>query len=181
LQGKAARVIGLDLDEAVLTNPTLDEAHVIGVDQPFPLADGSVDIVVSDFTFEHVTDPDHLAREIARILRPGGWLCARTPNRFGYIGIPTRAIPNRLHDLVLARVQPDKQQRDTFPTHYRLNSVRDLHRHFPEHAFEHCTYTADSEPAYFGSSRAVWRIVRAASQITPRRYRSVMYVFLRRR
>ncbi len=181
LQGKVARVIGLDVDAAVLTNPTVDEAHVVTAGGSFPLADSSVDMIVSDFTFEHVTDPGHLGREIARVLRPGGWLCARTPNRFGYIGIPTRIVPNRLHDRVLTRVQPDKQRRDTFPTFYRLNSTRDLHRHFPENQFMHCTYAADSEPAYFGKSATARRVARSVSNLTPAPYRSVLYVFLRRR
>jgi SAM-dependent methyltransferase len=181
LQGKVARVIGLDVDEAVLTNPVLDEAHVVAVDASFPLADRSVDLIVSDFTFEHVSDPAHVAGEISRVLRPGGWLCARTPNRSGYIGIPTRVVPNRLHDRVLNRVQPDKMAQDTFPTCYRLNTVADLKRHFPESDFEHCSYLGDAEPAYFGSSRAAWRAIRGFSQVVPARYRSVLYVFLRRR
>jgi SAM-dependent methyltransferase len=181
LQGKVARVIGLDVDDAVLANPAVDEAHVVAAGAPFPLPDGSVDIVVSDFTFEHVADPGGLSREIARVLRPGGWLCARTPNRAGYIGILTRFVPNHLHNRILARVQPGKQQQDTFPTRYRLNSPAALRRHFPKSMFEHCTYLADAEPAYFGGSRNAVRLVRAVSQVAPARYRSVMFVFLRRR
>jgi SAM-dependent methyltransferase len=181
LRGKAARVIGLDIDEAVLKNPALDEAHVIRPDQAFPLPDGSVDLLLSDFTFEHVVEPGHVAGEIARVLRPGAWLCARTPNRLGYIGIPTRAVPNQLHNRVLARVQPGKQEQDTFPTRYRLNSPADLRRWFPESEYLHCTYSADSEPAYFGNSAAAWRTVRFCSRFTPARYRSVLYIFLQKR
>jgi SAM-dependent methyltransferase len=181
LRGKVARVIGLDVDEAVLDNPALDDAHPIKVGGSFPLADKSVDLMVSDFTFEHISDPAQVAREISRVLRPGAWLCARTPNRFGYIGIPTQVVPNGLHGRVLARVQPDRQAKDTFPTCYRLNTMADLKRHFPEDEFEHCSYLADSEPAYFGGSTAACRVVRAVSQIVPGRYRSVLFVFLRRK
>jgi SAM-dependent methyltransferase len=86
LRGTAGRVVGIDIDEAVLTNPSVDEAYVVKVGEPLPLAGGSADLVVSDFTFEHIADPGWAAGEIGRILRPDGWMCALTPNRWGYIG-----------------------------------------------------------------------------------------------
>jgi hypothetical protein len=56
LRGKARRVIGVDLDPVVLTNPLLDEAHVYdGVKIPLPVS--SIDLIVSDNTLEHVTPP----------------------------------------------------------------------------------------------------------------------------
>ncbi|MCU1353199.1 MAG: hypothetical protein JWM05_2408 [Acidimicrobiales bacterium] len=177
---RAGKVIGVDVDEAVLGNPNLDEAHVITPGSPLPFADGSIDLVVSDFTFEHVDDPAWAAAEISRVLRPGGWLCARTPNKWGYIGIPTRLVPNHLHTAVLRRVQPEKQDRDTFPTAYRLNTVGDLRRHFPPASFDHHSYTFDSEPAYFGRSRVAWRIMRIVFRFTPERLRSMLFVFVRK-
>ncbi|MDQ3222049.1 MAG: class I SAM-dependent methyltransferase [Gemmatimonadota bacterium] len=96
LQGKVTRVVGLDLDDAVLSNPVLDEAHVIDLAAPLPLASNSVDLVLSDYTFEHVDDPATVSRELTRILKSGGWICARTPNRFGYIGVGTNIVPNDL-------------------------------------------------------------------------------------
>ncbi len=56
LQGKVTKVVGLDVDEAVLSNPVLDEAHIIDPAAPLPLASSSVDLVLSDYTFEHVDD-----------------------------------------------------------------------------------------------------------------------------
>ena len=40
-----------------------------------PLADGSVDLVVSDNVYEHVPDVRAVTAEIARVLRPGGVAC----------------------------------------------------------------------------------------------------------
>jgi SAM-dependent methyltransferase len=48
---------------------------------------------VSDFTFEHIVDPAQAARELDRVLKHGGWLCARTPNRYGYIALANRFVP----------------------------------------------------------------------------------------
>lgn len=180
-RGTVGRLIGLDVDEAVQENPVVDEAHVIRVGEPLPLADASVDLVVSDFTFEHVDDPAWAGAELDRVLRPGGWICARTPNRWGLIALPARMVPNRLHDAVLTRVQPTKQARDTFPTRYRLNTPAALRRAFSLERFEHCSYTHESEPAYVGGSAAAWSLFRAVAALTPAPLRSMHLVFLRKR
>ncbi len=43
-------------------------------------ADDSFDLITAHHLIEHVTDPDRLLAEIARILKPGGRLWLRTPN-----------------------------------------------------------------------------------------------------
>ena len=47
---------------------------------PLPFAAGSFDAVVSTEVLEHLENPHHVAREFARILRPGGTLVVTTPN-----------------------------------------------------------------------------------------------------
>ncbi len=44
------------------------------------LADGSFDVVVASHVLEHLPDPAAAAREISRILKPGGRLYASVPN-----------------------------------------------------------------------------------------------------
>jgi SAM-dependent methyltransferase len=180
LRGRVSRVIGVDVDEAVTANPAVDEAHVVTPGGPLPLPDSSVDLIVSDFTFEHVDDPAATAAELGRVVRPGGWICARTPNRWGLIAVPARIVPNRLHDAVLRRVQPAKQERDTFPTRYRLNDRAALRRYFPEPAFRHCSYTHESEPAYAGRSAAAWSAFHTLASVTPPPLRSMYLVFLQK-
>lgn len=52
LRGKAKKVIGLDVDRAVLDNPFVNEALVYDGGL-LPLKDQSVDLIVADNTFEH--------------------------------------------------------------------------------------------------------------------------------
>src|SRR5947209_4817367 len=47
LQGKVAKVIGIDVDRAILAHPALDDAMVYDGGR-LPLSDQSVDMVVSD-------------------------------------------------------------------------------------------------------------------------------------
>lgn len=181
IKAHCGKLIGLDPDPVVLTNPGLDEAHVIERGKPLPLPDASVDLVVSDNTFEHIDDPAFVASELERILKPGGWICARTPNRWGYIGIATNLIPNRWHVGVLKKAQPHRKAEDVFPTTYPLNTRRALRRYFPPARFQHCTYGHFAEPAYFGKSTLLWRLVRFAARLTPESMAPMWFVFMQKR
>jgi len=37
-----------------------------------PFADATFDVIASDFVFEHIDAPDRVARELDRVLKPGG-------------------------------------------------------------------------------------------------------------
>jgi SAM-dependent methyltransferase len=181
LRGKVKTVIGVDIDEVVLGNESVDEAKVVIEGKPLPLENDSIDVIVSDFTFEHVTDPEWVASELDRVLKNGGWICARTPNRWGYIGIGARAVPNYLHVPFLRRLQPSKKAEDTFPTAYKLNTPADLRRWFPNDQYDHIVYASDSEPVYVGHSIRAARWNRVAFYLTPSPMRSVLNIFLQKR
>ena len=181
LRGKVRRVVGVDVDTAVKLNQSLDEAQVIDMGSPLPLGDESVDLIVSDHVFEHVDDPDAVVAELDRVLKPGGWICARTPNRHGYIASGARLVPNRVHAKALQKLQPQRQERDVFPTRYLLNTPAQLRRHFPAERFEVFSYTHNSEPAYFGRSVVAWRAVKLVSRILPDRLGATIMIFVRKR
>src|ERR1700732_1630133 len=70
LQGKAKKVIGVDVDEGILEHPFLDEKHLMEINAPIPVADQSIDLIVAHWVFEHVENPSQLATEFFRILKP---------------------------------------------------------------------------------------------------------------
>jgi len=98
MRGRVAEVVGTDVDPVVMTNPSLDAAHVVELGAPLPLDSESFDLVVADYVLEHVNaeDAPDLAADVMRVLKPGGWFAARTPNKWGMIGLGARAIPNSL-------------------------------------------------------------------------------------
>lgn len=61
-------------------------------DAPWPCADNSVDVVVTNQVLEHVRDLDHYMDELARVLKPGGFNINLFPtsNLFfeGHVGAP---------------------------------------------------------------------------------------------
>ena len=180
LRGRVGEVVGTDVDPVVLTNPSLDHAHVVGLGEKLPFEDDSFDLVVADYVLEHVNaeDAPALANDVMRVLRPGGWFAARTPNKWGMIGLGARAIPNRLHVRILNRLQPGRKAEDVFPTRYSMNTRGDLRRLFAPHSAY--VYGHTSEPQYFGRSRIAWRIAAAVDHFTPSRLAPTLMIFVQK-
>jgi len=55
----------------------------------WPLADGTVDLLVALEVVEHLENPRHFFREIARALRPGGYGFVSTPNNHALFSLLT--------------------------------------------------------------------------------------------
>lgn len=180
LKGKCAKIIGTDVESAVLENTGLDEAVVIQPGKRLPIPDQSVDMIISDSVFEHVAEPEFVARELDRVLKPRGWLLARTPNKWGYIGVGSNLVPNKWHSAWLRRLQPERKGADVFPTTYRLNTRKALKRYFPTDQYDHYTYGYFPEPAYFGNSRVLWRLALLVFRCTPMAFAPMWIVPLRK-
>lgn len=54
---------------------------IAAVGERLPYADGSIDVILSNEVLEHVSDDRASAREIVRVLRPGGRAVIFVPNR----------------------------------------------------------------------------------------------------
>jgi SAM-dependent methyltransferase len=181
LRGEERCVIGVDVDPIVSTNPFLDEAVVIDVASPLPFAKDSFDLIVSDSTFEHVSDAARIAYELDRVLKVGGWICARTPNRYGYVSLVNRIVPSRVAKRLVISAQPNRKIEDIFPAYYRMNTLRVLSRLFPADRYEHRSFAFDSEPRYHFNRRAIFVMLLALHSLTPAPLRNTLMVFLHKR
>lgn len=178
---RVRRVVGVDVDPVVLDNPTLADARLLAPGEAIPYEDESFDLVLADHVLEHVSaaDAPRVAAELLRVLRPGGHLAARTPNKWGIIGIGARAVPNGLHTRVLERLQPGRKAEDVFPVEYQMNTRRELRRLFPP-PHELVVYGHASEPTYFGNAAAAWRIAAFIDRLTPPALEPTLMVFVRK-
>jgi SAM-dependent methyltransferase len=124
-RGLAVRVCGVDPDPRVATNPHLDEAAV-GTGEAIPHPAERFDLVFADNVFEHLVDPQRVLHEVHRVLRPGGLLILKTPNKWHYMPLIARLTPHAFHS-AYNRLR-GRAAADTFPTQYRANSRRTLRR-----------------------------------------------------
>jgi SAM-dependent methyltransferase len=154
-KGRCKKVIGIDVDDAGEQNTLIDEFRKIEGDR-WPVDDASIDLLFADAVLEHLENPDAFFAECSRVVKPGGIICFRTPNKWSYFAMASAIIPNRLHGKVLSYVQPGRQERDIFPTYYRANTTRALKRLLKAHHFEGCVYRHISEPSYFLFSEFVY-------------------------
>lgn len=124
-RGEVRKVCGVDPDAAVLRNPYLDEARVAG-GEAIPYPDETFDLVFADNVLEHLPDPPRVFAEVARVLVPGGFFLAKTPNFLHYIALIARCSPHGFHEWV--RRLRGVGEENTFPTLYRANSRRQIAR-----------------------------------------------------
>jgi SAM-dependent methyltransferase len=180
LMERCAHLDGCDIDDAVLENPFLDHAELIAPDAPLPYPDGRFDVVIARWVFEHVENPDHVARELLRVVKPGGLIAAFTPNKYGYFAVGAQILPNRMHVRALRTVQPSRKTADVFGTQYRMNTAWALRRAFGPGAEVTVTYWA-SEPAYHFGSRVIYRLIKWMNKHLPGVLQPVLFVYVRKR
>jgi SAM-dependent methyltransferase len=178
LRTEGAEVWACDVDPVVAMHPASHHQVVIGEDGRLPFDDDFFDVIVSDVTFEHVVDAEGVAAELVRVIRPGGYICARTPNKYGYVALATRLVPNRLHVPLLKWVAPVKQAQDVFPTVFRMNSVRDIRRLFS--TCEVTFYRDSASPSYHFGSSILYRLLIGIHKMLPNILATSLCVFIRK-
>ena len=181
LRGISDEVVGIDVDDDARDNPTLDEFRLIEDLDRWPIEDASVDLVLSDYVLEHVSDPDAYLRELARVLRPGGLFCARTPNKFGYVALAAQVVPNRLHARVVGNVQGTRESHDVFPTVYRMNTAGGVRRMLDTYGFDSEIIRHAGEPTYFAFSPIAYRLGAWLHRVLPGPLQNQLFVFARKR
>lgn len=175
LKGKAAKVIAADVHPAVLQNRAVDERLLL-CDGGIPLGDTSVDMIVCDYVFEHIEDPARFSHEADRVLKPGGWICARTPHRNNMVSVVARSVSNHRHAALLSKGQPARKEIDVFPTVYRLNTRRAIRGAFP--GYRDFSFVFRSDPAYFFGRKAVFKLMEVAVRVLPPSLNGNIFVFL---
>ena len=86
LKKSGNKVIGVDIDQAVLSNPTNDENHIIS-DSWINKNLGSFDLINADFVLEHIEDDEKFFFDVNRLLKKNGYFCARPPHKNSYVAL----------------------------------------------------------------------------------------------
>jgi SAM-dependent methyltransferase len=102
LTGRTASFVGMDLSIETVRRARDDRPQLraaVADARRLPLADGSVDVVVSNSTLDHFESETEIAcclRELRRILRPGGELLLTLDNTMNPLVALRNALPYRL-------------------------------------------------------------------------------------
>ena len=122
LYGGGHMVVGIDLADANLRRIQAQGIHAVkyNLDAPLPFADSVFDTVVCSEILEHILSPEHLLREILRVLKPHGRVILTVPN--------LHCIRNR-RDMLLGKHTPFIEFRVYADRHDELSHVGVQHIH----------------------------------------------------
>lgn len=103
----AQRVVGVDISEvavrhAARTYVAKNLEFRVGSATQIPLEDGSVDVIVSFETIEHLAEHEEMLLELRRVLRPNGLLFLSSPNKAEYSDKPGYNNPFHVRELYTA-------------------------------------------------------------------------------
>lgn len=147
LRGRFRSCIGVDAVRYDGLPPDV-EFHPADLDAArLPLPDASVDTAAAVEVIEHLENPRAFVRELARIVRPGGWVVVTTPNQLSALSLLTLALKSRfsafqddaypahrtaLLEIDLRRIMTECGLRDLAVTYTRLGRLPLGAWHYPD-------------------------------------------------
>lgn len=173
-KGRARKVIGVDVDPNASINPNIDEFRLHDVNKPLPIDDSSIDVCICDWVVEHVGNVSFFFSEINRVIKKGGYVFFRTPNRLNYVYVISSLIPNGLHTKLLKKVQSFRKEEDVFPTVYRCNTKHRISKALKQNGFEPYIFLHDSEPNYLKFSYISYALGYYLHKILPTSLKSTL-------
>ncbi|MEO8745059.1 MAG: class I SAM-dependent methyltransferase [Candidatus Dormiibacterota bacterium] len=161
---------GLDPDSPSLSEHRAPGMPVIrGVGERLPFAGESFDLIVCLWVMEHLKEPATVVKEVRRVLRPGGHFVFLTPNLrnpllfLNRIGKALPALQRRVVPRLYGRVEAD-----TFPVHYRANTVSTLRRLASACGLEVVELRVVPDPTYLALNGLMFRASVMTERVTPR-------------
>ncbi len=162
----AARLVGLDISEGMLGEARrrmLRSDLITAVAESIPFPDSSFDVVYGNSVLHHMPDLDVVAREVSRVLRPGGVFVAFEPNTDSING--SRRLDCRILRLILKPLRSALKRKNM----RRTESTPAIKEQSPAHRHLQAPELAEVFSRVFPSARA-----RMLFPVSPF-YESVLY------
>jgi SAM-dependent methyltransferase len=163
LADRCRKLVGIDPSENIDENPYVHERLKMPIEDHPP--GRSYDLITMRMVAEHVEDPETVAMQLAGLLLPGGRIVIYTVGRYAPSVIVADNTPLWVHHVV-QRALWRTEERDTFPTVYRMNTRPALKKLFcgeglSEEMFEYlgdCRSTARFKLLQY-VELSVWKIL----------------------
>jgi SAM-dependent methyltransferase len=150
---------GLDPDSPSLAEHRAVGMPVIrGVGENLPFVDQSFDLIVCLWVLEHLKDPAATLREVCRVLAPRGHFVFLTPNLRNPLMVANRigkALPSLQRRLVPRFY--GREEADTFPVQYRVNTVDAIREHAKESGLDVYDLRVVPDPTYLALNSFMFR------------------------
>lgn len=137
LADRCGKLVGIDPDVTLEENPFVHERVRLPMDEYD--GGGQFDLVTMRMVAEHVQHPEALVRAVGKALRPGGAAVVYTVNRYSPMPLLTTVAPMKLRHVV-KRWLWGTEEKDTFPTQFRMNTRGRLQRQFEAEGFEEAAF-----------------------------------------
>jgi SAM-dependent methyltransferase len=144
-----------------------DWFRLLGKGGQVPFPDGHFDLVVAVMVLEHVADPRSFLGEVARVLRPGGRFVGHTISGSHYVTFIRRLIgllPHAVNQKLVKRLY-GRDEVDTFPAFYRLNTAARLKRFAASAGLTVEEIRRYADPGYFRFARSLEVMAIASDRI----------------
>lgn len=117
-----------DVDDCAVDHPNVGQCWQASVEDLEPVASETYSVVFANYVLEHVSDIGAAAREIFRVVEPGGYFVASLPN--------PRAPEFRVSNMTPLAVHEWFRGKEAWPTVYAYGNLQKLATIFESAGFE---------------------------------------------
>lgn len=112
----------VDVADCRADHPLVGRCFQAGVESMEPVESGAYDLAFANYVLEHVGELDRAAKEIFRVLKPGGYFVLSLPNPSAPEFRLSRRTPLWFHQMV----KGEGEGKEAFETHYAYKDINYL-------------------------------------------------------
>lgn len=131
----------VDVDDCRVQAPFVGDCFTASVEDMALIKSNSYDLVFANYVFEHITNLGKAAKEVARVLKPGGAFVVSLPNPKAPEFILSKYTPNKFHQVI----KGEGEGSHAYETYYAYKNVEEFIKFFKK-------YFSEVEESYWSST-----------------------------